>query len=397
MYDDNHCPITGQFSNPQNRYYETTPLPILERKQPGGRVVRQKAPDEIRFESILQNITTYLQSTFNSSYIKQKLVALYSDILNRNYEAAYTKAIICKNDQRFYKTSYFYKSPMATKALEIVNECIGATIYEIQVPKTFSGISPFDIIADEYQPHTAFIQAAASPNDETTLLDDDYHFISGPSSVMCIKWDESKKMELPTVLTHLKELFLSTGCKAPNDCLLLALLTFQKAQCFESLLGNFTGVTALNGDKQYLLERQKIVISGHSQKNDQLFISISQKINGYKDQWQDLDYKYSSPACLEISYWLTGGNGAPITLSKMSSRIYSNSSHRGATRASLKAEIAAIWQAMLTYLDKESKDNADIQKKLNEFYTIMGWTNDLTARCIPSLLGIFRDYPHLKC
>lgn len=565
MYNDNYCPATNQsFSRlaPAYSYPESNPQ-IVERN---GRIVKQKTQDEIRFEDILRQITTYLISSFNSSYVKQQLSTLYFDIKNRNYTEALIKATKYKKDPKFHKKSLFSSQP--STALKIVNEftivmndmtndaakhtsikgmfqpehiinntplgnlpftyidatefsngqlfikaasCKRKYIYLVDwrnnhfdivfvdkdilvthllfLDKSFNGqqprfestcrsysnlrklmfgkkqleplllfssmlefsnkntlknlsfyneyISPkliynynhsmtaikprilnefrryfhifhhdtataqepellaystpsfFAIKIDGYQPQEALIKSANDPNDKTTLLDDESHFIAGPLSEVCTTWNESDKT-LPEILTYLKKLFTDTGCKAPNNNLLLALLTFQKAACFESLPGNFTSLMILQPSKQYDLDPARIVITGHSENSNQLLVSYSQNINGFSDSFSDLEHKYVQPARLEISYWLTGGNNEdPIKLVNMRCELYSNINHRGATRPQLRDEIANIWLKMTPHMDTTSKTMEHIEKNLHDFYKTKGWESHVESVSTTKLLGIF--------
>lgn len=225
-------------------------------------------------------------------------------------------------------------------------------------------------------------------HDETLFLDDDFHFIGQPGFARNIEWDKPQ-FDLPAILAYLKKLFIETDLISPNDNLLLALLAFQKAACFESVLGNLTGLAVLEANTTYKLGTKKIFLTGNSDRNDKVQITYSQIIEGFESMFDD-GLSYRHPAFLTVSYELTGGNGlAAIQLGAVKCELYASAEHHGATGMDLKTEIEAVWRETQKLMLPQPKMTLDDFKlKIASFYKTQNWTGPQLQNSIQSLSGI---------
>jgi hypothetical protein len=117
MYFDSHSSNLVGFID-----IETCP-PGLERMRGGGGVARKKTDYELYFNNALDEIKKYLTGHFNSAYKKQRLLALYFAIKNKNHWQAEVLALQYRKDMRFCRASSFSKNP--SKSIKIVNDLLG--------------------------------------------------------------------------------------------------------------------------------------------------------------------------------------------------------------------------------------------------------------------------------
>jgi hypothetical protein len=257
--------------------------------------------------------------------------------------------------------------------------------------------SPLQNLISEVSAKERLLHFAKKPNDKMTFLDDDFHFITGKLGAKKINW-EGNISDLPGIISYLKASFRETGNQEPNDTLLLALLTFQKASCFEAMPSQLTNLMALEQASgfQYEKAQQRISIIGSDTSNDEVFVRYEQNINGVSHMFSDTR-KFQQPACLRINYRLTGGNTSnSIQLSNAECTLYSTGTEQGATKP-LSHEMIDIWNVMSKepYFDPTPISQMNSQLELIAFFTDKKWAVPPVA-VIQTLLSILENKPNLN-